>query len=331
MSLPKKLHWFSATSALLLSAALVLLSGCARIAANTEVKADGSFVRTVVYRGSAPSTDGFTMGPSLDDLIAPPRTPGWKVTREKDPKNESDLIVTATRAFAAGETLSDDLALKSPPKKDAPKGTLPTTTLGNTLSVRTLPDGTLEYREVIRWRGSKPSELATPEPEMLALLATTVPTLDKAALATVATHLQQSLWRALFGPGEPLLGLLITHPELGEFRLKKRLAAAVDAELKTALGEKLTDAERRTATQKVIGALTESVKDKTKKQVNAGPSGDKNDDALVAMLIKAKLPGKLLQTNGEEDPATGEIVWGLFSQSAAAGDVVLTAICDPKN
>ncbi len=327
MSLPKKLHWFSVTSALL------LLSGCARIATNTEVKADGSFVRTVVYRGSAPSTDGFTMGPSLDDLIAPPRTPGWKVTRETDPKseNKSELIVTATRAFAAGETLSDDLALKSPPKKDAPKGTVPTTTLGNTLSVRTLPDGTLEYREVIRWRGPKPTELTTPEPEMLALLATTVPALDKAAQATVATHLQQSLWRALFGPGEPLLGLLITHPELGEFKLKKHLVAAVDAELKTALGDKLTDTERRTATQKVIVALTESVKDKTKKQVNAGPSGDKNDDALVALLIKAKLPGKLLQTNGEEDPVTGEVVWGLFSQAPAAGDVVLTAICDPKN
>ncbi len=326
MSLPKKLHWFSATSILL------LLSGCARIATNTEVKADGSFVRTVVYRGSAPSTDGFTMGPSLDDLIAPPRTPGWKVTRETDPKseNKSELIVTATRAFAAGETLSDDLALKSPPKKDAPKGTVPTTTLGNTLSVRTLPDGKLEYREVIRWRGTKPTKLATPDPELMTLLAVTLPTLDKAGQATVTLHLQQSLWRALFGPGEPLLGLLITHSDLGEFKLKKQLSIVVDTELKAALGEKLSEAERRTAVQKIVATITDDVKDKTKKQANAGPGGDKNDDALVAILIKAKLPGKILQTNGEEDPATGEVVWGLFSQAAAAGDVVLTAVCEPE-
>ena len=51
---------------------------------------------------------------------------------------------------------------------------------------------------------------------------------------------------------------------------------------------------------------------------------------MKTLLIKAKLPGKLIQTNGEEDPATGEIVWGLFSQAPAAGDVVLTAVCEPE-
>jgi hypothetical protein len=270
------------------------------------------------------------MAPALDDLIAPPRG-AWNFTREKDPKNPSEVVLTATKSFAPGETLSDDLALKSPPKKDAPKGTLPTMILGNTLSVRTLPDGKLEYREVIRWRGPKPTELATPDPELLALFSANLPMLDKAARVTIVNHLQKALWKALFGPGEPLLGLLITHSELGEFKLKKLLGIVVDTELKAALGEKLTDTERRMAVQKIIVAITNGVKNKTNKQVNAGPSGENNDDALVAILIKAKLPGKLLQTNGEEDPATGEIVWGLFSQASAAGDVVLTAVCDPKN
>ena len=316
--------WFSAAAS-----ALFCITGCARVGTSTEVKPDGSFVRTVVYRGSAPSTDGMGMGPSLDDMVTAPRTPGWKVTRAKDPKSESEVVVTATRDFAAGETLSDDLALKSPPKKDAPKGTLPTTILGNTLSVRTLPDGKLEYREVIRWRGAKPKELTAPIPELLTTLSVSVPALAKAAQATVATHIQQGLWRALFGPGEPLLGQLMTHPELGEFQLKKRLGQTVSDELRTALGDTLTDSERRVAVQKIVVAITESVSSKTKQQANAGPGGESSNDALVALLIKAKLPGKLIQTNGEEDPATGEIVWGLFSQAPAAGDVVLTAICDP--
>jgi hypothetical protein len=272
------------------------------------------------------------MGPALDDIVAPPRTPGWKVTRAKDPKNESEVVVTASRTFAAGETLSDDLALKAPLKKDAPKGTLPTVFLGNTLSVRTLPDGKLEYREVIRWRGAKPKELANPDPEMMAMLALSVPALDKAARATVATHLRQNLWQTLFGPGEPILGLLLTHSELGEFKLKKRLGEAVESELKAALGEKLTEAERRAAVLKIIGSLSESVKDKTKQQANAGPAASGgNDDTLVALLIKAKLPGKLISTNGEQDPATGEIVWGLFAQAPAAGDVILTAVCEPAS
>ncbi|MCX6369140.1 MAG: hypothetical protein NTX57_20875 [Armatimonadetes bacterium] len=321
--------WFSA----LASAVLLISSGCARIGTSTDVKPDGSFVRTVVYRGSAPSTDGFNMAPALDDLIAPPRTPGWKVTRETDPKseNKSELIVTATRAFAAGETLSDDLALKSPPKKDAPKGTLPTTILGNTLSVRTLPDGKLEYREVIRWRGPKPQNFNSPANELLPVLAAALPQVEKSVHARMATQIQQGLWQTLFGPGEPLIGLLLTHSDLGEFKLTKRLGELTATVLKNTLGDKLTDTERRSVVQKIVARIADGVKDKTKSQANAGPGSNEGDNhALVALLIKAKLPGKILQTNGEEDPATGEIVWGLFSQAPAAGDVVLTAICDQK-
>jgi hypothetical protein len=328
MSLQNRPLWFSA----LASAAVLISSGCAKIGAGTEVKADGSFVRTVVYRGSAPSTDGFNMGPALDDLISPPRTPGWKVTREKDPKNESELIVTASKSFAAGETLSDDLALKEPPKKDAPKTTPPTFVLGNTLSVRTLPDGKLEYREVIRWRGKKPQNFNSPANELLPVLAAALPQVEKSVHASMATQIQQGLWQTLFGPGEPLIGLLITHSDLGEFKLTKRLGELTATVLKNTLGDKLTDTERRSVVQKIVARVADGVKDKTKSQVNAGPGGSEGDNgALVALLIKAKLPGKLIQTNGEEDPATGEIVWGLFSQAPAAGDVVLTAICDPKN
>ncbi|MBB6053126.1 hypothetical protein [Armatimonas rosea] len=320
-----RLLWFSAASL------LIALSGCAKVGTTTDIKADGSFTRTVVYRGSAPSTDGFTMGPTLDDIVAPPRTPGWQVTRAKDPKNDSELVLTATKAFAPGETLTDDLALKAPPKKDAPTSTPPTFVLGNTVAVTKLPNGTIAYRETIRWRGPRPSELATPDPTFLAALSSAVPALDKAGQVAVEKRVHQSVWQALFGPGEPLIGLLMTHPELGEFRLKRRLSDSLLAALQDALGNKLTEAERRAAVQKLVTSLTDDVKDKTKKQVNAGPSGSgSSDDTLVALLIKARFPGKVLQTNGELDPATGEVIWGLFSQAAAAGDVVLTAVCEPE-
>lgn len=328
MSLHNRLRWFSAASAGL----LLLISGCARMGTSTEVKPDGSFVRTVVYRGSAPSTDGFAMGPSLEDIVAPPRTPGWKVTREKDPKTPTELVITATRGFAPGETLSDDLALRAPKKKDAPKNVPPTVVLGNTLAVTKLPDGKLEYRETIRWRGTKPTELHQGDPEIIAALAGTLPNLDKAGQARVAQRIQQGVWQALFGPGEPILGLLMTHPDLGEFKLKKRLGESVATALQAELGEKLSEGERRIAVQKLVTLITADVKDRTKKQVNAGPGGspDGSEDTLVALLIKAKLPGKLIQTNGEQDPVTGEVVWGFLSPAPAAGDLVLTAVCEPE-
>lgn len=325
MSLLNKLLSSSAASL------LALLCGCAKIGTTTDIKADGSFVRTVVYRGSAPSTDGFTMGPTLDDVIAPPRGAGWSFVREKDPKNPAEQVLTATKSFAPGETLTDDLALKAPPKKDGPKNAPPTFVLGNTVAVTKLPNGTVAYRETIRWRGPRPRELAAPDPVFLAALSSAVPALDKAGQVAVEKRVHQSVWQALFGPGEPLIGLLMTHPELGEFRLKRRLSDSLLAALQDALGNKLTDSERRTAVQKLVTTLTDDVKDKTKKQVNAGPGGgSSNDDTLVALLIKARFPGKVLQTNGELDPATGEVIWGLFSPAAAAGDVVLTAVCEPE-
>ena len=329
-------HWFSGfvRKGAVVTTALFVFSGCAKIGASTEIKGDGSFIRTVIYRGSAPSNEGLQMAPALDELVSPPRTPGWKITREKDPKSENEVMVTAIKTCVPGETVSDDLAVKAPLKKDAPKGTPPVVLLGNTLTVRRLPSGQLEYREVIRWRGTRPKELNAPEPELLASLAASLPPVlasDRVGLGVVALRIQRELWQALFGPDDPLMGLLISHPDLAEFKLKKRLGESVVAALQTAFGEKLSPEARRTVVGKIVGSITDRVSQKTKKQVNAGPGGggESSDEPLVALLIKAKLPGKLVQTNGELDPVTGEVVWGLFSQAPAAGDIILTAVCEP--
>ena len=174
----------------------------------------------------------------------------------------------------------------------------------------------------------------TPEPELLASLASSLPSAlaaDHLALGAVALRIQRELWQALFGPGDPLLGLLISHSELGEFKLTKRLAESAMGALEAAYGEKLSTDARRAVAGKIVSALTQRVSQKTKKQMNTGPggAGESNDDPLVALLVKAKLPGKLVQSNGEQDPITGEVVWGLFSQAPAAGDITLTAVCEP--
>jgi hypothetical protein len=45
-------------------------------------------------------------------------------------------------------------------------------------------------------------------------------------------------------------------------------------------------------------------------------------------MIRVKLPGKVTETNGELDPDTNEVVWPLYPEAAAMGDVTLTATTD---
>jgi hypothetical protein len=50
--------------------------------------------------------------------------------------------------------------------------------------------------------------------------------------------------------------------------------------------------------------------------------------ALVPLTFAVNMPGSVVATNGELDPTTGEIFWGLYCGAAMIEDVVLTATCE---
>jgi hypothetical protein len=337
-------------------------SGCARIAATSEVRADGSMTRTVTYNGTSPdpqnttTADGQTsssaeisMSPHLEDLVVFPNAAGgWKVTRTRDQK--SNVTVTASRVVAPGQTVRNDLGIRLPKPKPA-EGTMaapakpPVRTarvvapsallVENTATIRTISPGRLEYREVLHWRGPRPKEMDTPDPQMVAALRRSLPTSlsgDAASLKQVGIALQRELWTVMFGPGDPILPLIAFHQDLAEYRIQRKLRGAIRRSLSTVYGARLSADALNTAVDKLTIEVANDATRKTQAKKEAGPGAMSaeadGDNPPIALMIRVKLPGKVTETNGELDPETNEVVWPLYSEAAAIGDITLTATTD---
>jgi hypothetical protein len=292
------------------------------------------------------------MGPKLEDLVVfPSAAGGWKVTRTREEK--SNVTVTATRIVAPGQTVKNDLGIRLPKTEPAAGGvtaapvkppvrtarvTDPAALLvENTVTVRQVAPGKLEYREVIHWRGPRPKELDTPDAKMLAALKRSLPTTlanDTASLNKVGVALQRELWTVMFGPGDPMLPLLVFHQDLAQYRIRKQLRGAVRRSLTSVYGSRLSAEDMDTASAKMTAEVASDAARKTQSKKESGvggASGEKDKDSggtPVALMIRVKMPGKVTETNGELDPETNEVIWPLYSEAAAMGDTALTATTD---
>jgi hypothetical protein len=312
-----------------LSAALfaLLATGCAQIGGSTEVKADGGFTRTLIFTGDKPKgpkdTGEMSFSPTIDQLVIVPRMPGWDV---KKAYKDSKITITASKSFGPGEASVNDLLVKSDPKKNE-------SSLANTVSVTKRPDGKLEYKEVIRWVGPADTS-STDSKKIVEELAKSLPegkSGDTAAINATATRLQKDVVHLLLGPGEPLLGMMMTHPLYAEFKLKKALGVSVRKALEEGFGDKLTEEERSATVQKMMATVGSEILDSAKPTPPGTPSEageSKKSGSLVAILLKVKLPGKVVETNGELDTESGEVVWPFYSESATAGEITLSAVCE---
>lgn len=315
----------SMRAALALTAALCLY-GCGRTSTVTEVKPDGSFVRTLTFRGQPPAEGegAIVMGPTVDTLFELPGGAAWKVTREK---KDNELVITAVRTFPAGTAAQQDMALKA--KGKAPMGRL----LVNSVAIRQIAPGRWEYRETLRWQGERPKELVNPDPQMLQAIKATLP----ANLATdanvhdVAQIAVRGLWRLLFGPGDPLLSQLLMHPDLAERKLKRLATQVMTATLEQKFGNQLSGENRAAIARRIVEQGLESTKSLTQEKANPNAAPQKEEDepaGMVAMAFTVKLPGKIVSSNGDVDEASGEVFWALYGQAAAVGDVEMVAVCE---
>jgi hypothetical protein len=317
------------TRAMLALTVTLCVIGCGRTSTMTQVNPDGSFVRTLTFRGPAPAEgEGAIMtGPTVDTLFELPGGAAWKVTREK---KDNELIVTATRTFPAGTAAQQDIALKA--KGKAPMGRL----IVNSVVIRQIAPGRWEYRETLRWQGERPKELVNPDPKMLTAIKAALP----ANLATDANVLEvaqiaiKGLWRLLFGPGDPLVSQLVMHPELAERKLKRLATQVLTAALEQKFANQLSAESRTVIARKIVEQGLESTKTLTQEKANPSTPPQKEEDepaSLVAMGFTVKLPGKILSANGEVDEASGEVFWALYAQAAAIGDVEMVAVCETGN
>jgi hypothetical protein len=296
--------------------ALALLSGCARARVTTEIRSGGAWTRTVALTGQEKKEGQMDMGSSIEDSFVLPSGDGWKSRVEK---KEADQTTTFEKSFTAGAPLTGDLSIKGDGGK---------TDLVNEVSVTKLTPRRYEYRETLRWTGPPPTGM-TLKPEDLAGLKAVLPK----ALATdenaqgIATKMAGLVMPMLFGPGDPLLAIGLLHPDLAGRRASQRVGSLMLKALEQQFGDKMTPAQRRDVTLKLIETSFSGTKP-SKPDPAAGPPASKGGGGLTPLMFIVKSPGKVISSNGEVDELTGEVYWALFPPAASLKPVVLTAVVE---
>lgn len=305
----------------LLGAAIIVSAGtgCARAAVETEVNEDGTWTRTLTLRVTVMDEQGglpFTP-PKLEDYFELPTGDEWETQQKKE---EGDLVFTAKRTLQNGESIRGDLIIK---KGDKP-------ILINEVTVREIAPGRYEYREVLRWQGDPPSGYAEFDPDITKAIKNALPENlhESPAVSEIMDSIKREIWRMFFGPGDPIIGQLLTHPDLAEKKMKRSLGKLLVAALVEKLGNKLPERERAATARAILDGLMLEKMIRNEQPSPEPPEPGGSDDQPTPLYLSVKLPGRIVETNGELDELAGEVFWALYPQAAAPGEVVLRAVCD---
>jgi hypothetical protein len=291
------------------------LTGCARARVTTEIRSGGVWTRTIALTGQE-KKDG-QIGGSIEDSFILPSGEGWKSHTEK---KDSDQTTTFERTLTAGASLKGDVSVKD-------DGGM--ASMVNEVTVTRLTPSRSEYRETLRWTAPPPQGTSL-KPEDLAQLKAALP----AALATdenvrgIAEKMVSFIMPMMFGPGDPLLAMGLLHPDLAARRASQRIGSLMLKALEEQFGDKMTLAQRRDVTLKLIETSLAQAKPKTPDPSAGAPPG-KSGPGLTPLMFIVKTPGgKVISSNGDLDELTGEVYWALFPPAASLKPVVLTAVIE---
>jgi hypothetical protein len=303
---------------------MLLAHGCAQSTIRTILHRDGTWTREDTF-SQASLGEGWEPSKKLSDIFVLPQGRGWKIRRGGDQEVEHK----ATRILRAGAALRRDVVVR---EKD--------TRLWNEASVRQIRPGVWQYREVLHWAGPKPTPRSARKREFRELIRLFQRALP-ARLATAgnARELAQTTERIaakmLVGPPRPLLMEALTSPELAVYHFSLRLGQEVDRALRRKFGARISNAERYSTVRQVVASARSAVEhegrsysESMKSQMAGAKGASRNTDrsfSNVTMTFVLRVPGRILETNGEVNPYTGEILWALYPEAVAAGDVVLLA------
>lgn len=331
---------------------LGLMTGCSRAIVSTEIKQDGTWTRNIQLHGALPNVLGgaSTSLMTLDKTFVLPSGASWKTTRkpEKPQTKENNAAVnpfdsggevfTAERTLNVGDSLDHDIALKS---SDA-KATAPIEV--NTVRVKRLSPTRIEYVEVIRWKGKEPplsnfGGIPITDKKALDALKQLLPAnlQTPAQLSKLQVNVAKEVWQLFFGPGDPLLaemfGLLFM-PDIAERKITRRMFDAFDRALEETYEKALSQEQRYSIVRRIASEQFKDFKVSADKQKSNGSSflngAGKGDDltGLTAMTFSVKVPGKVIETNGEYDPVKNEVYWMFYSPAPVAGDLRLYLVCE---
>ena len=299
------------------SALIVITAGCASVEINDTIFPNGACLTKVRYE-LPKMTPNSTISNATPFIL--PSGNGWKI--EKYVKDNQETT-TATRMIQPGETLENDIHLQN----TDPKTGKTTPYLANTVKIERLSGNRLKYIETLHWVGPKDTHFMDMDQksvkELKALLPSNLATDDNVRKLTHNTV--KLIWKAIFGPGEPLLPVLIMQPQLAEHRLNQRIGKSMLLSLKETFGDKL-NANQRIQLVRSIFKVAKETGDANANQIQS-PQSDNSSGNMCALYYTIKMPGKVLETNGEIDNVTGEVFWGVYDAAAMPGDVTLYAIC----
>jgi hypothetical protein len=97
--------------------------------------------------------------------------------------------------------------------------------------------------------------------------------------------------------------------------------------LEEQFSDRMTPAQRRDVTLKLIDASLAQAKPKTP-DASAGPPSGKGGSGLTPLMFIVKTPGTVISSNGDLDELTGELYWALFPPAASLKPAVLTAVVE---
>ena len=252
------------------------------------------------------------MAPPIEDSFVLPSGAAWKSREEKKDDNR---VLTFERTMAAGASLKGDLSIKGDGGK---------LTLVNETAV-TRAGNRFEYRETLRWMGPQPDS-STVKPESLAQLKAALPKplATDANVQALATKGQQLLMPLLFGPGDPLLALVLVHPDLAERRARQKVGALMLKLLEDQFGSEMTPDQRRDVARRIISDSFNSSRP-SPPDPSSGEKSSKGSGGLTPLMFIVKMPGRVVSSNGEVDELSGEVYWALFPEAASLKELVLTA------
>lgn len=319
-----------------LCAAVMPTIGCGRAVVTTDIKPDGTWVRRLEFHGPAPNNgkpNEVQLQPAqtVEDVFGVPKGAGWTVVRKRQKSDNEgmmgggdEMVITAERTFKAGETSSPGALLKD--DKGAPL-------LTDTVTVTPAGPGRWKYSETLHWVGKRDlgafdtSEFRT---VLRGALPADLKSVPAAELAPLERRLTVALARILFGPNTPLLSQLLMNPDLGQRELARRGGPAIDRALGETFGARLTADARRDTVRRLIAAM-ETEFNSSKSKMNGPQAGEKADKGgageLSPLTFTVKLPGKVVETNGERDEYGGVVYWSMYGLSPAVEDVTMTAVC----
>ena len=288
----------------------IALVGCSHTSSESVVNADGSWSRSLKLTVTKGMTDD-----KWADIFAMPGADWNKSEEIKD----SEKITTLKRNFKGGEDPVSDIIIRE-------KGI---TKLKNFVMVRKLEGNRLEYYEKIVYLTPDNDKQEKDMGEFIKELKKALPpsTGTDADYRAISKKTNVAISRMFFGPDDHLFGTLILNPDGALRRLRSKLGVAESKILAEQFGTRFSKDEYDQIVKKLLVSFDNSkVMSKTKPPTNSDPSSQSQSD-MVGMSVAVKLPGKIIESNGEIDTFTGEVFWDFASTSAEPEILELRAIC----